>query len=85
MKAEKGRALAALVLGGIFLGSSPILVRVSELGPIATAFWRLTLASLGVEAHLSQASADGTAAAAARLLRRERIGGMLKFYYRAAA
>ncbi len=39
-----GRALSALVLGGILLGCSPILVRVSELGPIATAFWRLALA-----------------------------------------
>jgi drug/metabolite transporter (DMT)-like permease len=41
---RQGRALAALVLGGICLGGSPILVRVSELGPIATAFWRSALA-----------------------------------------
>jgi len=40
----KGRALAALVVGGILLGCSPVLVRVSELGPVATAFWRLALA-----------------------------------------
>jgi drug/metabolite transporter (DMT)-like permease len=40
----KGRALGALVVGGVLLGCSPILVRVSELGPIATAFWRLALA-----------------------------------------
>src|SRR3954471_3133049 len=40
----KGKALVALVLGGILVGCSPILVRVSELGPIATAFWRLALA-----------------------------------------
>ena len=32
------------MLGGICLGGSPILVRVSELGPIATAFWRSALA-----------------------------------------
>ena len=38
------RALAALLLGGIFLGCSPILVRISQIGPIATAFWRLVLA-----------------------------------------
>jgi drug/metabolite transporter (DMT)-like permease len=42
--ATQGRALSALVLGGICLGCSPILVRVSELGPIATAFWRSALA-----------------------------------------
>ena len=40
----KGRALGALVIGGFLLGCSPILVRISELGPIATAFWRLALA-----------------------------------------
>jgi drug/metabolite transporter (DMT)-like permease len=42
--AKQGRAISALVLGGICLGCSPILVRVSELGPIATAFWRSALA-----------------------------------------
>jgi drug/metabolite transporter (DMT)-like permease len=42
--AKQGRALSALVLGGICLGCSPILVRISELGPIATAFWRSALA-----------------------------------------
>jgi drug/metabolite transporter (DMT)-like permease len=42
--ARQGRALGALVLAAICLGASPILVRVSELGPIATAFWRSTLA-----------------------------------------
>ena len=31
----------ALVLGGICLGCSPILVRLSYIGPLATAFWRL--------------------------------------------
>jgi len=42
--AKQGRALSALVLGGICLGGSPILVRLSELGPVATAFWRSALA-----------------------------------------
>jgi drug/metabolite transporter (DMT)-like permease len=42
--ATRSRALGALVLGGVLLGCSPILVRVSELGPVATAFWRLALA-----------------------------------------
>ena len=41
---HKGEALGALVIGGILLGCSPILVRISELGPVATAFWRLALA-----------------------------------------
>jgi drug/metabolite transporter (DMT)-like permease len=37
-------ALAALVLGGIAIGGSPIFVRLSEVGPMATAFWRVALA-----------------------------------------
>ncbi|RME77741.1 MAG: DMT family transporter [Chloroflexi bacterium] len=37
-------ALAALVLGGTTIGFAPILVRWSEVGPTATAFWRLVLA-----------------------------------------
>lgn len=39
-------ALPALLLGGIAIACSPILVRISEIGPIATAFWRLVLALL---------------------------------------
>lgn len=37
-------ALLALVAGGIAIGSSPIFVRLSEVGPLATAFWRVALA-----------------------------------------
>lgn len=37
-------ALPALALGAAFIGCSPIFVRLSELGPTATAFWRLALA-----------------------------------------
>ena len=37
-------ALLALVVGGIAIGASPIFVRLSELGPSATAFWRVALA-----------------------------------------
>ncbi len=38
------RPLAALILGGIFIGFSPIFVRLSTVGPLTTAFWRLSLA-----------------------------------------
>lgn len=41
-----GLSLAALVLGGVIIGLSPILVRLSEIGPVATAFWRVALAVL---------------------------------------
>ncbi len=37
-------AMTMLIAGGIAIGSSPIFVRLSELGPIATSFWRLALA-----------------------------------------
>ncbi len=37
-------ALLALLAGGIAIGGSPIFVRLSEVGPMATAFWRVALA-----------------------------------------
>jgi drug/metabolite transporter (DMT)-like permease len=39
-------ALAALLVGAFSIGCSPIFVRLSEVGPISTAFWRLSLALL---------------------------------------
>lgn len=39
-------SLAALLIGGIIIGLSPIFVRLSEIGPISTAFWRVALAML---------------------------------------
>ncbi|MDX3924171.1 MAG: DMT family transporter [Shinella sp.] len=39
-------ALAALLVGGVAIGGSPIFVRLSEVGPMATAFWRVALALL---------------------------------------
>jgi drug/metabolite transporter (DMT)-like permease len=36
--------LLALILGGAAIGGSPIFVRLSEVGPLATAFWRVALA-----------------------------------------
>lgn len=37
-------ALGALLLGAVAIGSSAIWVRLSEIGPVATAFWRTGLA-----------------------------------------
>lgn len=37
-------AFPALLLGGVLVGCAPILVRLSEVGPSATAFWRVSLA-----------------------------------------
>lgn len=41
---QKTVALIALVAGAVLIAFAPIFVRMSETGPIATAFWRLTLA-----------------------------------------
>ncbi len=38
------KAMTALIIGGVSIGGSPIFVRLSEVGPIATGFWRLALA-----------------------------------------
>ena len=40
----RGLSLFALFAGAIFIALSPIWVRVSEVGPTASAFWRVTLA-----------------------------------------
>lgn len=49
-------AFPALLLGGVSVGCAPILVRLSEVGPSATAFWRVSLAlmPLGLFAALSR-------------------------------
>lgn len=39
-------AFIALLVGGVAIGGSPIFVRFSEVGPLATAFWRVALALL---------------------------------------
>lgn len=46
------RAIAALVLGALLIGFAPIAVRLSEVGPQATAFWRFAF-SLPVIAFLA--------------------------------
>lgn len=48
----RGRALAVLLMGACVIGLAPILVRLSDAGPSATAFWRLTF-SLPLLALLS--------------------------------
>jgi drug/metabolite transporter (DMT)-like permease len=58
-------ALAALIAGALAIGSSGIFVRVSETGPIATAFWRgaLALPPLALWALVEQRSRRRTRAA----------------------
>ncbi|PDT18427.1 EamA family transporter [Rhizobium sp. J15] len=40
--------LAMLLIGGAAIGGSPIFVRLSEVGPMATAFWRVALALIPI-------------------------------------
>ncbi|WP_183749151.1 MULTISPECIES: DMT family transporter [unclassified Rhizobium] len=40
--------LVALIIGGAAIGGSPIFVRLSEVGPMATAFWRVALALIPI-------------------------------------
>ena len=54
-------ALAALLLGGIVIGCSPIFVRLSELGPMTTAFWRVALGMLPLLAWQAASPARGHA------------------------
>lgn len=73
-------ALIALIVGAVAIGASPIFVRLSELGPSATAFWRLALAlpvlrlwagvagRRGEDAHRPSGYADYFALALAGLL-----------------
>ncbi|KQS88612.1 MULTISPECIES: DMT family transporter [unclassified Rhizobium] len=42
--ADNRSALICLVLGGMAISGSPIFVRLSEVGPLATAFWRVGIA-----------------------------------------
>jgi drug/metabolite transporter (DMT)-like permease len=41
---KSNRAIVALVCGAVAIAFAPIFVRVSETGPVATAFWRIFLA-----------------------------------------
>jgi len=41
---ERGVAVAALLAGAAAIGASALFVKVSETGPVATAFWRVALA-----------------------------------------
>ena len=41
---RQGLAFAALVLGAVAMGASPLFVRAADIGPFASAFWRTALA-----------------------------------------
>ena len=61
-------AFAALILGATAMGASPIFVRLADVGPYASAFWRtfLALPFLWAWARLEQAGAP-------RLRRRQQL------------
>lgn len=41
---SRHRNLAALIVGAVAIGFAPIFVRMSETGPVSTAFWRIAIA-----------------------------------------
>lgn len=67
-------SFAALIVGAVAIGFAPIFVRLSEVGPSATAFWRILLAApvLWIWLLVSRASAP----AAARPVNRADIVGL---------
>ncbi|EFM60522.1 transporter, DME family [Brucella sp. BO2] len=73
LSSQQRWAMIALITGGIAIGSSPIFVRLSEVGPLATGFWRLALAALplllmdGRERHERKDAAPLTLADCLRL------------------
>lgn len=54
-----GPGLFALLSGGMLIGCSPIFVRLSELGPVSTAFWRLALALIPLLLFSARGAATG--------------------------
>jgi drug/metabolite transporter (DMT)-like permease len=54
--------LAALVLGAVAMGVSPIFVRLADVGPFASAFWRVTLALPMLYAWMRLAERDAAPA-----------------------
>lgn len=68
---HRSPALAALFAGAVGIAFAPILVRLSEVGPVATAFWRVLLA-LPLVALWAALENRGNGAAPAR-------GGLLAF------
>jgi len=64
--ASQRLAFVALVAGAVMIGCSPIFVRVSEVGPLATAFWRTGLAMLPLLCWFGASPAPARSAARPR-------------------
>lgn len=57
------KALLLIALGGALTGFSPILARISDVGPLATAAWRMAFAALALAPLLVMASTPKTSTA----------------------
>jgi len=54
-----GAPFAALVVGAVAMAASPIFVRVADVGPFASAFWRVALALPALYAWMRLSEAGG--------------------------
>lgn len=66
--------LAALVIGAVAMGISPIFVRSADVGPFASAFWRVALALPALYAWMRAAAPQG--AVEARFSRASLLAGL---------
>jgi drug/metabolite transporter (DMT)-like permease len=78
--AERG-ALIALFAGAVAIAFSPIFVRLSELGPSATAFWRVAFAVPALALWLAGEKRQGTAVRRPRTLRDWGLLGLSGFFF----
>lgn len=73
---ERSLALAALFAGAVAIATAPIFVRVSEAGPVSTAFWRVFLAVPFLWAWVAAARPARAPAAASHERRLMTVAGL---------
>ncbi|MCT8971668.1 DMT family transporter [Microbaculum marinisediminis] len=70
-------AFGALALGAVAMGASPIFVRLAEVGPFASAFWRVALALPALYAWMAYEARRGPGSTTPRFDRYVLVAGLL--------
>lgn len=79
---KAGLPLVALVAGAVAMGASPIFVRLADVGPFASAFWRMCLALPFLWAWLQwEKSRSGTGQATLNLARDWQLIALIGFLF----